>query len=152
MRTKEIGYRTRWDQEMLNGVCLLVNSCLKGKNERDFIAVWLRTKNEFITIIPSSKMKLCICWDQIGVVYYEPLNLTITSNRYQTQLMCLKQTLKKPPKYNEKHDRVLLQHDPMLDPMLQKCWRHTWKCWNGKSYSTRHTLQMLLLLTIACFD
>ena len=41
-------------REMLNGVCLLVNSCLKGKDGRDFcIALWLGTKNGFITIIPS---------------------------------------------------------------------------------------------------
>ena len=33
-----------------------VNSCLKGKDERDFcIALWLGTKNEFITIIPSAE-------------------------------------------------------------------------------------------------
>jgi len=41
---------------MLNGICLLVNSCLKGKDGRDFcIALWLGTKNEFITIIPSAE-------------------------------------------------------------------------------------------------
>ena len=43
-------------REMLNGVCLLVNSCLKGKDGRDFcIALRLGTKNRFITIIPSAE-------------------------------------------------------------------------------------------------
>ena len=55
-RSKEIECRTNWSREMLNGVCLLVNSCLKGKNGRDFcIALWLGTKNGFITIIPSAE-------------------------------------------------------------------------------------------------
>ena len=54
-RSKEIGCRTNWSREMLS-VCLLVNSCLKGKDGRDFcIALWLGTKNEFITIIPSAE-------------------------------------------------------------------------------------------------
>ena len=56
MRSKEIGCRTNWSREILNGVCLLVNSCLKGKDGRDFcIALWLGTKNGFITIIPSAE-------------------------------------------------------------------------------------------------
>ena len=42
-------------REMLNGVSLLVNSCLKGKDGRDFcIALWLG-KNGFITIISSAE-------------------------------------------------------------------------------------------------
>jgi len=35
----------------------------------------------------------------------------------------------------------------MLDPILRKWSRHTWKRWNGKSYLTRRILQMLLPLT-----
>ena len=55
-RSKEIGCHTNWSREMLNGVCLLVNSCLKGKDGRDFcIALWLGTKNRFITIISSAE-------------------------------------------------------------------------------------------------
>ena len=38
-RSKEIGCRTNWSREMLNRVCLLVNSCLKGKDGRDFCIV-----------------------------------------------------------------------------------------------------------------
>jgi len=128
---------------MLNGVCLLVNSCLKGKDGRDFcIALWLGTKNGFITIIPSaenhgefpamlprrrpnihgSKVMLCIWWDQLGVVYYELLKPTetITDDRYQTQLMRLSRALKdKRPQYNERHDKVICSMT-MLDPMLRK--------------------------------
>ena len=55
-RNKEIGCRTNWSREMLNGICLLVNSCLKSKEGRDFcIALWLGTKNGFIMIIPSAE-------------------------------------------------------------------------------------------------
>ena len=40
----------------------------------------------------------------------------------------------------------------MLDSMLRKWSRHTWKHWNGKSYLTHHILQTLLPLTITYFD
>lgn len=41
---------------LLNGVCLLVNSCSKGKDGRDFcVALWLWTKNEFSTITPRTE-------------------------------------------------------------------------------------------------
>jgi len=40
----------------------------------------------------------------------------------------------------------------MLDPMLRKWSRHTWKRWNRKSYPTGRILQTLLPLTITCFD
>jgi len=57
---------------------------------------------------------LCIWWDQLGVVYYELLKPTetITGDRYRTQLMRLSRALKdKRPQYNERHDKVILQHD-----------------------------------------
>jgi len=47
-------------------------------------------------------------------VYYELLKPTetITGDRYRTQLMRLSRTLKdKRPQYNERHDKVILQHD-----------------------------------------
>ena len=94
--------------------------------------------------------------NQLGVVYYELLKPTetIIGDRYRTQLMRLSRALKdKRPQYNERHDKVILQHDSMtLDPMLRKWSRHTWKRWNGKSYPTRRILQTLLPLTITCFD
>ena len=55
-----------------------------------------------------------ICWDQLIVVYYELLkpSETITGDRYRTQLMRLSRALKeKRPQYQERHDKVVLQHD-----------------------------------------
>ncbi|GFW72183.1 mariner Mos1 transposase [Trichonephila clavipes] len=72
---------------------------------------------------------LRIWWDQLGVVYYELLKPTetTTGDRYRTQLMRLSRALKdKRPQYNERHDKVILQHDNAR-PMLQKWSRHTWK-------------------------
>jgi len=63
--------------------------------------------------IHSSKIILCIWWDQPGVVYYELLkpSETITGDLYRKQLMRLSRALKdKRPQYNEKHDEVILQH------------------------------------------
>jgi len=55
-RNKAVGCRTTWSREMLNGVCLLMNSCLKGKDGTNFcIALWLRMKNGFIMIFPSAE-------------------------------------------------------------------------------------------------
>ena len=64
--------------------------------------------------IHGSKLLLCIWWDQLGVVYYELLqpNQTITGDLYRLQLMRLSRELKeKRPQYNERHDKVILQHD-----------------------------------------
>ncbi|GFU00651.1 mariner Mos1 transposase [Trichonephila clavipes] len=64
--------------------------------------------------IHGSKVMLSILWDQIGIVYYELLKPTetITGDRYRTQLMRLSRALKeKRPQYNERHDKVILQHD-----------------------------------------
>ena len=60
------------------------------------------------------KIMLCIWWDLLGVVYYELLKSseTTTEDRYRTQLMRLSQALKeKRPQYQERHDKVILQHD-----------------------------------------
>ncbi|GFW03660.1 mariner Mos1 transposase [Trichonephila clavipes] len=64
--------------------------------------------------IHGSKVMLSIWWDQLGVVYYELLKPTetITGDRYRTQLMHLSRALKdKRPQYNERHHKVILQHD-----------------------------------------
>ena len=48
------------------------------------------------------------------MVYYELLKSseTITGNRYRTQLMRLRRTLKeKQPQYQKRHDKVILQHN-----------------------------------------
>ncbi|GFX89030.1 mariner Mos1 transposase [Trichonephila clavipes] len=63
--------------------------------------------------INDSKVTLSIWWDQLGAVYYELLKPTetITGDRYRTQLMRLSRALKdKRPQYNERHDKVILQH------------------------------------------
>ena len=72
------------------------------------------------------------------------------NNHRRSVLMRLSRALKdKRPQYNERHDKDFAA---MLDPMLRKWSRHTWKRWNGKSYPTRRILQTLLPLTITCFD
>jgi len=51
---------------------------------------------------------------EISSAYYELLKPTetITGDRYQTQLMRLRRALKdKRPQYNERYDKVILQHD-----------------------------------------
>lgn len=54
-KSKEIGTRTSWNQEMLNGFSLLVNSC-KGKYRNDFcIKLWLQTKNGSVMMALSAK-------------------------------------------------------------------------------------------------
>ena len=54
--SKEIGFRTSWSREMLNGVSLLVNSCFKDRILRDlYMALWPVTKNGSTTIIPSAE-------------------------------------------------------------------------------------------------
>ncbi|GFW65690.1 mariner Mos1 transposase [Trichonephila clavipes] len=53
---------------------------------------------------------LSIWWGQLGAVL-KPTE-TITVDRYRTQLIHLSRTLKdKRPQYNERHDKVILQHD-----------------------------------------
>ena len=58
--------------------------------------------------------------------YYELLKPTetITGDRYRTQLMRLSRALKdKRPQYNERHDKVILQHDnarPYVAKMVKK--------------------------------
>ena len=55
-RSEEIGFRTSWRREMLNGVSLLVNSCSKDRIRRSFyIALWPATKNKSTMIIPGAK-------------------------------------------------------------------------------------------------
>ena len=64
--------------------------------------------------IHGAKVMLCIWWDHLGVVYYELLkpSETITGGRYRTQLIRLSRALKeKRPQYQERHDKLILQHD-----------------------------------------
>ncbi|GJQ74610.1 hypothetical protein Trydic_g21466 [Trypoxylus dichotomus] len=53
-------------------------------------------------------------WDQVDVIYYELLkpNETITEQRYRLQLLRLSRALRgKRPQYEQRHERVILQHD-----------------------------------------
>jgi len=117
--------------------------------------------------IHGSKVMLYIWWDQLGVVYYELLKPTETITGDRTQLMRLSRALKdKRPQYNERHDKVILQHDNTRPHVVKvvKTYLETLKCstpccesdqdifGNGKSYPTRRILQTLLPLTITCFD
>jgi histone-lysine N-methyltransferase SETMAR len=64
--------------------------------------------------IHSSKIMLCIWWDQKGVVYYELLkpSETITGDRYRLQLIRLKRAIQqKRPEWDNRHDKLILQHD-----------------------------------------
>lgn len=64
--------------------------------------------------IHGEKIMLCIWWDQLGVVYYELLkpNETVTGKLYRRQMMRLSRELKKKrPQYQQRHDKVILQHD-----------------------------------------
>ena len=64
--------------------------------------------------IHGAKVMLCIWWDKLGVIYYELLKRrnAITGTRYRTQLMRLSWAWKeKRSQYQERHDKVILQHD-----------------------------------------
>ncbi|GJQ73881.1 hypothetical protein Trydic_g18816 [Trypoxylus dichotomus] len=63
--------------------------------------------------IRAAKIMLCICWDQVGVIYYELLkpNEAITEELHLLQLMQLNRTLReKRPQYEQKYEKVILQH------------------------------------------
>ena len=78
---------------------------------------------------------------------------TITGDWYRTQLMRLSRALKdKRPQYNERHDKVILQHDNARPLHVAKVVKTYLETLNGKSYPTRRILQTLLPLTITCFD
>ena len=64
--------------------------------------------------IHGAKVMFCIWCYQFDVVYYELFkpSVTITEDRYRTQLMRLSRALKeKRPQYQERHDKVILQYD-----------------------------------------
>ena len=55
-RSKEIGFRMSWSQEILNRVSLLVNSCFRDRIGRGFYtALWPLTKNGSTMIIPNAE-------------------------------------------------------------------------------------------------
>jgi len=80
-------------------------------------------------------------------------NETITEDRYRLQLMHLSRALKeKRPLYEQRHDKVILQHDNARRHVAQPVKLGTWKHLNMKSYSTRRIHQTLRLPIIPCSD
>ena len=80
--------------------------------------------------IHGSKVMLCIWWDQLDVVYYKLLKPTetITGDRYRMQLMRLSRALKdKRPQYNERYDKVILQHDNARPHVAKMVKTYNWK-------------------------
>ena len=67
--------------------------------------------------IHGSKVMFCIWWDQLGVVYYELLKPTEKSQAIGIERNCVERRCvcraleDKWPQYNERHDKVILQHD-----------------------------------------
>lgn len=76
--------------------------------------------------IHSSKVMLCIWWDQKGVIYHELLkpSETITGDRYRLQLIRLSRALKeKRPEWDNRHNKLILLHDnvrPHVAKLVQK--------------------------------
>jgi len=57
---------------------------------------------------------LSIWWNQEGVIFYEVMKLseTITADRCRQQMIKLDRFVKdKRPQYDERHDKVILQHN-----------------------------------------
>ena len=78
----------------------------------------------------------------VGSVYYELFKPTetITEDRYQLQLMCLSQALKKKQLlYEQRHNKVILQHDNIRPHFTKWVKKSTVKHLNGKSYPPTHT-------------
>ena len=151
---------------MLNVILSCVNNCFKGR--KGFLYHIVTGKEKWIHYnnpkhrrlrdkpghasalaaklnIQGPKLPLCIWWDQLGVVYCELLKLTktITGDCYQLQLRGLSWALKKKwPLYEQRHDKVILEHDNARLHVENK-WKPTWKCLNGKSYSSCHIHQII---------
>lgn len=77
---------------------------------------------------------------------------TITNDRHWTKIMCFGQALKYKRLQKSRGTIMWDCRITLMDPMLQKLSRHTWKRLNAKSYPTNQTLQTLLAWNITCFD
>jgi len=103
--------------------------------------------------VHGSKVMLCIWWNYLGIGYYaKKPSETIIGDLYQKQsnTMCLSGALKdKQLQYNERHDKVILQHDN-----ARQCYKIGQNIIGSVEMGspTRRFLHTLLLLTIICFD
>jgi len=135
MIQKQGNWVPSWSRGTSKGAKWPVNCCFIDIKEKIFYIVsWRMMKNGYATIIRSvknhdagqvnlnidgkteydAKLMLCIWWDQLGVVYYEllQLNESITGERYSQQLMQLSRALKqKRQDYAKRHDKMIFQHD-----------------------------------------
>ena len=92
-------------------------------------------------------------FEDADVIYYELLkpNETITGERYRTQLMRLSRALcEKQPQYEQRHEKVILQHDNTRPDLAKPVKTLTWKRSNGKFYPTRRIPQILRRPIITC--
>ena len=63
--------------------------------------------------IHGSKVMLCIWWDQLGV-YYELLKPKLKQSQavsVSNAIDAFEPSIERRPQYNERHDKVILQHD-----------------------------------------
>jgi len=72
--------------------------------------------------IHKKKIMLRIWWNQVGVMYYELLQLsqTINAECYRQHLLNLNRTLKeKRPQYAKRHDKIILLHNNARPPIAK---------------------------------
>lgn len=84
------------------------------KRKRSWVSPGEPTTSTAKPNIHGKKVLLCIWWDQHGILYYELLQPgeTVTANRYQQQLVQLRNQLAvKRPEWADRHDKVILLHD-----------------------------------------
>ena len=130
-RSKRIWFRTSWSREMLKGVSLVVNSCFKDRIGRGFYIVF--TVPTLCSAFGGTSSVWCImnCWNRVK----RSQRIGIKCN------WCVWAEHWRWNAYNTKGDTTKLSLSiSTFDPMLQDQSRHTWKRWNGRSYSTRRTL------------
>ena len=128
-RSKEFGFRTSRSREMLNGVSLLVNSCLKRQNRKGVLhRVITSNENGSTTIIPSAENH-GECPD-------------MPSSRWPDRIFTVPRLCSVFGGSSSVYYELLIPSETII----------IWKRWNGRSYPTHSTLQTLLLLTVICFD
>ena len=99
--------------------------------------------------IHSSKIMLCIWWDQKGLVYYELLKSGDSITGDQLQLIYLSRALReKRLEYEQRYDKVILLHDNAR-PHVAKVVKKYLETLKWMFYCTR---RILLLLITGCSE